>query len=653
MSGSITASIPASAIVDVNGQPISGGGNALSLSGLMLSKANRIPQGLVMAFPSPASIGAYFGLTSPEYFNALVYFNGYSISTAKPATMLVASYPLTAVGAFMRGGYIAGLTLTQLQAISGVLTVSLNGTPETSSSINLSAATSFSNAAQLITNALGVVGPTQASITASIGASFTGVGSGTNLTASAVTGVIHAGDAITGTGITPVITIVSQTSGSVGGAGVYVTSGSTTASGTIVATSTVLDVTAISSGTIQVGAEVTGDSMASGTYINSYGSTVGGVATTGTGGTGTYSVTVAGQEASGTVTMVMPTVTYDSLAGAFTVVSSTTGPASTISFGTGTISSGLMLTSATGAMLSQGAAIAVPGVFMPGVVNVTTNWATFWSCFDPDSGSGNTQKQLFAAWVNGTNNRYVYIVDDMDITPTESTQATSSLGYILLQNKSSGTIINYEDSVQYLAAFVSGSIASINYSALNGRITLAFKSQSGLNATVTNQLVASNLIANGYNFYGNYSTPATNFLNYYPGSITGAYSWADSYVNQIQLTNALQLSLFQLLTLTNSIPYNPPGRALMTAACQVPIQQALNFGSIAVGVTPSAEEAAIAISQSGVQSIAGYLQNQGYYLQILPATSQVRGARTSPPCNLWYMDGESVQQITLTAYDIQ
>jgi hypothetical protein len=63
------------------------------------------------------------------------------------------------------------------------------------------------------------------------GATFTGSGSGTNLTASAVTGLIGIGDLITGTGVPGGTTIVSQTSGPAGGAGVYVTNNATTSSG--------------------------------------------------------------------------------------------------------------------------------------------------------------------------------------------------------------------------------------------------------------------------------------------------------------------------------------------------------------------------------------------------------------------------------------
>lgn len=63
------------------------------------------------------------------------------------------------------------------------------------------------------------------------GATFTGTGSGVNLTATAVTGVIGIGDTITGTGVPANTTIASQSSGTTGGAGVYVTNNATTSSG--------------------------------------------------------------------------------------------------------------------------------------------------------------------------------------------------------------------------------------------------------------------------------------------------------------------------------------------------------------------------------------------------------------------------------------
>lgn len=59
-------------------------------------------------------------------------------------------------------------------------------------------------------------------------ASFTGTGSGTNLSVTSVTGIIAVGETVSGVGVPTGTTIVSQTSGTPGGAGVYVTSVATT-----------------------------------------------------------------------------------------------------------------------------------------------------------------------------------------------------------------------------------------------------------------------------------------------------------------------------------------------------------------------------------------------------------------------------------------
>jgi hypothetical protein len=100
---------------------------------------------------------------------------------------------------------------------------------------------------------------------ASVGAIFTGTGAGTNLTVTGVVGFISPdaffGDTITGTGVPGGTTILSQTSGTTGGAGVYVTSNPTTSSGaSISAASSVLHVTSVfpSGGVLAIGQTICG-----------------------------------------------------------------------------------------------------------------------------------------------------------------------------------------------------------------------------------------------------------------------------------------------------------------------------------------------------------------------------------------------------------
>ena len=84
------------------------------------------------------------------------------------------------------------------------------------------------------------------------------------------------------------------------------------------------------------------------------------------------------------------------------------------------------------------------------------------------------------------------------------------------------------------------------------------------------------------------------------------------------------------------------------AAAQTAINEALNNGSIRIGVTLSDNQKAQIISALGFD-ISTELQTQGYYLYIGEATAQTRGQRQSPPISLYYMDGGSIQQITVAS----
>lgn len=497
------ATIPASQIVQVVPGVISAGGNALVLQGLLLTNSPRPPIGAVLAFASAAAVSSYFGPSSTEATMAAVYFAGFDNSNVKPGSVLFAQYPAVAVPAYLRGGNVSGLSLTQLQAMTGVLTVTSNGTPLTSGTINLAGAASFSAAAALI----------QAGFTS------------------------------------PPFS-----------------------------------------------------------------------------------------------------VSYDSVAGAFVFTNTLTGATSAQAFATGTLSAGLMLTSASGAVLSQGAAAATPAAFMAGIVAITDNWATFTTLFNPDA-TGNTNKQAFAAWNATQGNSYAYAAWDTDITPTASNAATTSLGYLLGQSNTSGTVPIYAPDATK-AVFFCGAVASLDFTQHNGRATFAFKSQSGQSADVTNQTVYTNLLANGYNSYSAFATANQQFTFFGPGSVTGQFKWADSYINQIWLNNAFQLALMMLLTQVKSVPYNAAGYALIEAALMDPINQGLNFGAFRAGVPLSALQAAEVNSAAGL-AIDGVLSSRGWYLQILPASAQVRGARQSPPMTFWYMDGGSVQAISLASLEVQ
>ncbi len=578
----MTNSIPASQLVNVLPSVLSAGGNPLSLNAVMLTDSTRVPIGTVQAFATADDVGAFFGLSSIEATLAAIYFNGFDRAASLPSTLYFSQYNTAAVGAYLRSGSFAGVTLAELNALSGLLTIVINGVSVTSANINLAGATSFSNAAALVEAGLQTAG----GIFTGIGTIDDGAGgAGNTLTITTVTtGAVHIGDVVTG-GVAPA---------------------------TITA------------------------------FL------------TGTGGLGTYTVGGAPQDFNpgGAIAVTSTaTVTYDSQLNAFVIHSATTGDASTIAFATNTLSAGLKLTSATGAVLSQGNDAGVPNEAMNGIVNVVQNWASFMTTFEP---AVNVMIQ-FAQWVQTTNERYMYVGWDSDATPLAG-PAPASFGALVVAANMDGVVPIYEPATDAgngrKAALICGITASIDYEATAGALTFAFKGQAGLVADITDATQALNLMANGYNFYGAYATANDRFVNLQRGSMPGAWEFIDEYVNQIWLNNALQLAFMELLASINQLPYNATGYNLLRAAGLDPIQAGLNNGVIQPGVLLSNSQRAQVNTAAGV-NIADTLQSVGYYLQIKAASPTTRAGRQSPPMTLWYTSGGSIQNIELASINVQ
>jgi hypothetical protein len=639
--------IPASEIVRVIPNVLNAGGSALALNGLMLTTNDRVPTGTVQSFASASAVADFFGDGTDEATNATKYFLGFDNSDVKPGALLIAQYNDADVSAYIRGGSVAGMSLAALKALSGPLAIVVDGANRDGGTVNLSAATSFSSAAGIIETALNASEPTEATATGSFGAAISAAFAGTTLTVSAVSaGVLHVGDTVSGSGVTSGTKITALGSGS-GGTGTYTVDNSqTVGSESMTTTSSIMDITALGSGSVSPGQTVTGSGVTAETVILSQ---ISGT----TGGAGQYQTSQSQNVASESFTMTSTplVVSYDSQSGGFIITSGITGTPSSVAYATGSLATSLKLTLATGAVLSQGAAASVPGTFMDAVTGITQNWASFFTIFDPDDGDGNTVKQAFSNWTNDQDERYAYVAWDNDESPTVTVPATGSLGYYLQHGDVDGTIAIWApDSTK--AAFISGTIASINFAATNGRTTLAFRSQAGLIADVTDQQISENLIANGYNFYGAYATANQGFVFLYNGQISGRFDWADSYVNEIWLNNAFQLALMELLVNVKSIPYNDSGYALIEQALADPIQAGLAFGAFRTGVPLSSAQAA-EVNQDAGTNIAPTLAQQGWYLQVQAPTAQVRAARGTPQIKFWYMDGEAVQKLEMDSIAVQ
>ena len=341
------------------------------------------------------------------------------------------------------------------------------------------------------------------------------------------------------------------------------------------------------------------------------------------------------------------TVTYDALHQAFRFQTNATGATATITYCTGTLAGSLGLNAASAGSLSQGAAATNPATQLGWVVSVFQNWATFTTTWY------SAEKTSFANWSNSMAPRYLYISWDTDAAD-DILNNPSSFGNYLQANSIVGTLPVYGNASH--AAFVAGWAASLNYTQFNGRKTLCFQSQSGLPASVSDSTTYANVTSNGYNVYGAFGSnnPANNAEWMTPGSVSGQWLWADTYVNQIKLNADLQLGVITGFRSIGQIPYNSDGDALMAGFCAGPIKAALNFGTIRKGVSLSTAQIQDIINLVG-SDVSGAITAQGYYLFINASgtPANIRALRQSPPALLLYQDGESVQQLTMPSLVIQ
>ena len=487
------ASIPASEIVTVLPSVLGAGGTAMALNAVIISDDVKF---VAKEYSNAYAVGNDYGTTSDKYKFAQIYFNGFTGSTVKPSALFISKYSAVASAAKLTGASLRSMSLDQLKAITGAISVTIGGVLKTGT-VNLSAATSFSNAATLIATAL----------------------------------------------------------------------------------------------------------------------------------------TAA--------------VTFDTQLQSFVIASGTTGATSSISFATGAAAEALALTELTGAQLDNVTTVDTATKAMKRLTNYTLNLSTIVA--ETSTALNNNIQKEIATWVSLQNHRYWLVKYGEEPTALIANNTTNFAGWVAENNVADVTCIygTFEH-----AALCAGYAASLNFSELNGRTTMDFRSTSTLAPSVTDVGDANALESNGYAYYGAFATANDRFIFLRNSIVSGEFKWVDAYLNQIYFNSQLQLAQITGLIANKSIPYNDVGKSKVRASAQDPINEMLNFGGIQTGVALSEQQKSIINNEAGVDA-ATIIFNQGYYLMIRDATAQVRAARGSFPIKLWYTDGGSVHSINIASFNVQ
>ena len=483
------ASIPASEIVTVLPSVLGAGGTAMALNAVIISDDVKF---VAKEYSNADAVGNDYGTTSDKYKFAQIYFNGFTGSTVKPSALFISKYSAVASAAKLTGASLRSMSLDQLKAITGAISLTIDGVLETTT-VDLSAATSFSHAA----------------------------------------------------------------------------------------------------------------------------------------------------------TMISDSMTFDTQLQSFVFASGETGATSSISFATGAAAEALGLTELTGAQLDNVTTVDTATTAMKRLTNYTLNLSTIVA-ETSTALNDNIQKEI-ATWVSLQNHRYWLVKYGEEPTALIANNTTNFAGWVAENNVADVTCVY--GTLEH-AALCAGYAASLNFSELNGRTTMDFRSTSTLAPSVTDVDDANALESNGYAYYGAFATANDRFIFLRNSIVSGEFKWVDAYLNQIYFNSQLQLAQITGLIANKSIPYNEVGKSKVRASAQDPINEMLNFGGIQTGVILSEQQKSIINNEAGVDA-ATIIFNQGYYLMIRDATAQVRAVRGSFPIKLWYTDGGSVHSINIASINVQ
>jgi hypothetical protein len=271
----------------------------------------------------------------------------------------------------------------------------------------------------------------------------------------------------------------------------------------------------------------------------------------------------------------------------------------------------------------------------------TQNWVSFTTLYEA------TQDEHLglSTWASSQGIEYLYVGWTAEAALLVQGSTTTIADKIKAAEYGATTLVY--DNVN-VAAFLLGSIASVNWERYQGTINYAFKKVDGVAATVTNQTDADLLLAKGVSFMGNFATRNDDFTFFYNAKMFGDYGYVDAFVNTVWFKNVMQVSIMNGLTQAGRVPYNERGYTLIRAWLQDPINRAKNNGTIDAGVSMSESQKAQVYNETG-KDLSNELFTEGYAVLVEDAGAAVRVGRQSPNISVYYTYGGSINRVEVAS----
>lgn len=551
----------------------------------LMTQNNLLPPGLVAEFSTAAAVGAYFGTSSEEYYRALAYFSFVSKSITSPQLISYARWVSTAIAPMIVGDTIAKVLANLVAQTAGTLTINNGASASQIAGINLSSATTLTQAASLLQTALQAAGV----ILTSPAAPATGTTAGGTLAATTyyvkITYVNALGETLPSTETTQAALIntlltVTSPAAQTGATGynVYVS----TATGT----ETKQNTTPIAIGTPWTEPTtglIAGDALPT-------------------------------SNTTGNAQLTTCSVTYNTNTNQFVLTGSTpgSGSLSCTPTGLGTDLSQLLGWATGGTVLVAGQAAATPDAAIAASAAISNNFGSFAYC-TPSSPLTNTQITAIATWADAQNNMYMYSL----ATPLANLQTLYALisGY-------SGVAINILSTTQpndYVEQSPCEILAATNYNNPGASQNYMFYQFAKRNTTVTDDNTANTVDANRGNYIGVTQEAGQQLAFYQRGVLCGGSQAAtdmNTFANEMWLKSSFSTQFMSLFLNVPEVPADPSGAAMLLGVMTPTITTAKTNGVISVGKTLTAVQQLTITQITGDPNAWRQVQTLGYWVNI-------------------------------------